>query len=458
MKDNDVKQKALSIIRRENMLTAGDAVLVGLSGGADSMTLLHVLLELRDELGLCRVAAAHVNHGLRGEEAARDEQFVRQYCAAHEVPLFLCHADVAAAAQAAGQGIEETGRQIRYAFFAETAEKNGFTRIATAHTRSDVTETILLHMVRGCGLQGISGISPTRGQIIRPLLDCTRAEIETYCAEQKLAYVTDSTNTDTVYARNRLRHCVVPELYRINPQIEEAFARLAGTARRDAAFLQEFAQRALEQVRSPAGKAGRYDRKRLGELSEAIAVRVLMLAAEESGATGCEDRHAEAMLQLREAEGAVTLPGNIIVRTNGQLLQIEPCSAPPESFSFLALSGSRYEIAGSTYVFEILSREKFEFQKKIHKILLKNAFNYDKIEGNIRIENRQPGDAFHPAGRGVGKTLKKLFNEAKLPEQQRAATPILRDEQGIVLVYGFGCDKRVAVDNAATQIAVLYLV
>ena len=191
----DVRAKALAVIREEGMLCPGDMVLVALSGGADSVALLHLLLSLKESLGLQEIAALHVNHRIRGEEADQDEAFVQSLCGAWHVPLEIVRREVALLAQEQGKGLEETGREVRYAALEEAAGRMGETcRIATAHTLSDNIETVLLHLCRGCGIHGLTGIPPVRGRVIRPLLCCSREEIETYCREHSLSFVMDSTN------------------------------------------------------------------------------------------------------------------------------------------------------------------------------------------------------------------------------------------------------------------------
>ena len=210
-------------------------VVVAVSGGADSMTLLHALAALREEKALS-LLAAHVHHGLRGEQADADEAFVREQCEAMDVPLAVLHADVAREALR-GEGIEAAGRRIRYDFFRRLAQQKGYSFIATAHTADDNLETVLLHLTRGSSLHGLCGIPPIDGMLIRPLLSCTRAQIEAYCAAHHLSYVTDATNADVSYSRNRVRALVVPQLRSINPGVVAACDRLTAGLREEDAFL-----------------------------------------------------------------------------------------------------------------------------------------------------------------------------------------------------------------------------
>ncbi|MBQ9109096.1 MAG: tRNA lysidine(34) synthetase TilS, partial [Oscillospiraceae bacterium] len=202
-----MKANALKTIAEFHMLTQGDFVAVGVSGGADSVALLSLLCCLRGELDLTLVAC-HINHNLRGAEAKRDEDFVRRLCDRLGVECRVLSADVAALAREEGRSVEETARQVRYRFFAETAGKRG--KIATAHTAADNTETVLLNLARGSGLRGLCGIPPVRGNILRPLIGGTREQTEAWCCQNGLEWVEDSTNAADDYTRNRLRHHAVP--------------------------------------------------------------------------------------------------------------------------------------------------------------------------------------------------------------------------------------------------------
>ena len=224
-----VKQ-ARETIAAYGMLAPGERVLAALSGGADSVALLLVLRELG-----YTVSACHLEHGLRGAEAERDAAFCQDLCDSLHIPLFVKHADTAAHAKETRQSIETAARALRYAFFAEVLAQTGIPKVATAHTASDNLETVLFHLVRGTGLDGLCGIPPVRDQIIRPLIACTRDAVEAELARRGQPFVTDSTNLSDHYTRNRLRHAVVPVLQSLSPHAEQAAAGLSARLRLDAA-------------------------------------------------------------------------------------------------------------------------------------------------------------------------------------------------------------------------------
>ena len=205
----DLAAQAAAFADKYNMLPQGSTVLCALSGGADSMALLSVLEALAKPRSLT-LHAAHFNHQLRGEESQRDEDFVVQWCQKRGIPLVVGRGDVAQEAQEQGKGVEETARAMRYGFLTATAQELGADKIATAHNADDNAETLLLHLARGTGLDGLTGIPPVRGILIRPLLATPRIDIAVYLAQEEIPHVEDSSNQDTVYARNRLRQEVMP--------------------------------------------------------------------------------------------------------------------------------------------------------------------------------------------------------------------------------------------------------
>ncbi len=228
-----MKSKVKSVIERYNMLSNGDTVVVGLSGGADSMTLLHILYELRDTYNL-DIIAAHVNHGIRGDEAQRDQDFCQGVCDALGLKLEVLNVDVPSLAKERGVSEEVAGRDVRYEFFGRLAGEQG--KIATAHNANDAVETMLLNLCRGTGLLGLASIPPTRANIIRPLIECSRDEIEQYIEENNLTYVTDSTNLTDDYTRNKIRHNIIPELTSVNENAILNITRCIGTLREDSAY------------------------------------------------------------------------------------------------------------------------------------------------------------------------------------------------------------------------------
>lgn len=297
---------------RYNMLPPGTGVLCALSGGADSMYLLHQLISLREDRCL-QVCAAHYNHGLRGAESERDAAFVAQQCGKLNVPLMTGRGDVSARARENRAGIEETARNLRYAFLNEAADALSCSRIATAHTLNDQAETVLMNLCRGSGTRGLAGIPPVRGRIIRPLLQTGRDEIIGWLRENGVPWVEDSSNDGSDYTRNRFRHDVMPLLLRENPSSLAAIGRAAELLREDDACLCRMAEAFLRDY----WNGSELPAKKLLGLETAVAARVLRTVC----GTGLSRERTQALLRFAEGteRGVLELPGQKVHRSHGML-------------------------------------------------------------------------------------------------------------------------------------------
>lgn len=423
-----IRPKIEEMLRRYDMLSGGTEITVACSGGADSAALLDALISLREKLHIT-VSAAHYNHGIRGGEADRDELFVRELCGHYGIELTVGRGDVPVAARARGESLELAARRMRYAFLEQAA---GDGLIATAHTASDNLETVLFHLTRGTGADGLCGIPPVRGRIIRPLLGCTREEIEAYCGARGLSYVTDSTNLSDDYTRNRLRHLVIPQLKAINPAVEQAAARCCAFLREDCAELDDRARVAYAQ----ALRGQALDTAVLNALAPAVAKRVLRLFCAEH-AVETDAYHLERLFEISIRGGRCSLPGGLSAWRAGERLQIGSGQAPDCSFSVS------------------LSEKTVDFSKdpkKIHNLLLNNALDCDKIVGKLELRTRRPGDRFLLRRGGGTKTLKKLYNEYRIPLCERENLPVLCDERGIVWIHRIGTAERCAVGLSTRRI------
>jgi tRNA(Ile)-lysidine synthase len=281
----DLKDTVLKTISQRDpnapLITQGERVLVAVSGGPDSLALLHVLIDLRDTLKLDWLGAAHADHGLRGEESDADREFVEGFCAREHIPCVTGRIDVPSIRESRGVGMEEAARIGRYVFLEETATRVGASKIATAHTQDDRVETILLHILRGTGLEGLKGIPYQREAYIRPLLDVTRESVEAYCLEQGLSPRIDSTNSDPAIAtRNRIRHELLPMLEReYNGKVRRAIISLSEIAARDSEHLTAEAHQTLSTLSTAIKDGGlKIDGHKLLGLSESMQRHVLRRA------------------------------------------------------------------------------------------------------------------------------------------------------------------------------------
>lgn len=412
-------------------------VLLALSGGADSMSLLYLLHAMQSTFGFA-LEAAHVNHGLRGEESDRDEAFVRKVCGELSVPLHVLRTDVAAEAKKTGEGLEACGRRVRYAFFESVAKAE----IATAHTLSDSCETVLQHLARGSGLRGLCGIAPVRGRIIRPLIACSRAEVEAFCRAEQIAYVTDSSNLSDDYSRNRIRRYVLPVLGEVYPGAQDAVGRCTELLRQDADYLDAAAQELLRTARRKFG----YDASALKNAHPALRGRAIAEIL-------CTAMHARPQLQhirlceaLLEKGGAVQAEANATACVYGGLFYIRrplrPAWTAQISDGFAALPFGRAKI-------EILSTEKLQ---TVHKDDLAKCVCCDTISSDVYFRSRQPGDAMTRVHSGCRKSVKKLLEEQQVPACFRNDIPVLTDGKQILWMEDVGCDADFALTPQSEKV------
>lgn len=405
----------------------GARVLCAVSGGADSMCLLALLRETGDYT----LAAAHFEHGVRGEESLRDCAFVEDYCREKGIDCFVGHADVPACAAAQGLGLESAARELRYAFLERTAAEHGFDRIVTAHTADDNAETVLLNLTRGAGPDGLCGIPPERGKILRPLLRVTRAEIEAYLRETGTPHVEDSSNGSDFCGRNRIRHAVTPVLKELNPSFPEAVARLGRLLRRDGECLDEMAEAIIaadfDGESLPAAE--------LLRLHEAVASRVLRRLLPRSA----EEKHIAAALALCRGDGraSLDLPGAALRRERGRLY-FTPETLEPIPLTLL-VPGRTVIPAGTELAITLKIAAAGE---EIHNSFKTYRLKYESISGNLSVSSPREGERYRPVGRGCTKTLRSLFAEKKATRREKLQTPVFRDEKGIVLVPPFGAAER----------------
>lgn len=423
-----MEQKIERLMKECAMLEGCNRLLLACSGGADSSAMLDFFHRHAEEYGLT-IYAAHFNHRLRGEESDRDEAFVRALCEKYSIPFFTASRDVAKAAARQKISVEMAAREARYAFLEQKAAELG-ARIATAHHAEDNLETMLLNLTRGTGLRGLCGIPPVRDGIIRPLLSCTKDEILAYCEKHHIEYVTDSSNESDLYSRNRIRAEVLPVLSQLNPRLSETAGRTAAWLREDEALLSEMA---LSLLRDSAASGGL---KAELLLSAPAPVRRRALAAAVFAQTGI--RPDSRMLQQAEeilGGGRLQLAGKWFLICRKGLLRVADLTKADRVVPVRIVPGENR--VGSKKI--VLSRENYENADKMH---FKSSLSCDKIKGYLRAGSRLQGATFHPAGRGVGKSLKKLFWESGIPAEQRENLIVLTDDEGVVWIEGFGPDER----------------
>ena len=441
-----LEQKALCALRQYSLFSQGDRIAVGVSGGADSVALLRFLAALRPQFGWDLVVC-HIHHGLRGAEADRDECFVRALAEQLGLPCAVSRIDAAALALRDHISVEEAGRMARYAFFAQTAGKGG--RIATAHTLDDSIETVLMNLVRGTGLRGLCGIPRIRGNIVRPLLDCTRAEVEDYLGALGQPYCTDSTNLTDDYTRNRIRHDAIPALQYANPAAERSIARLCRQMRAMDEWLTAEAAALLQAAAVPGGYDAATLRRAEGPVLDA-ALHALV-----SPVRDAEEKYVSLLRFLvLKGEGGVQLTPQVNYKLRDGLLVcltgegVQRLPAPPQPFE-----PGAYRLPGGYFVkFQVVKYEEFLKNQPIFKKDLNCCADCAKIQGNVILRTRQPGDFFRPGGRHLRKTLKKYYNELGIPQAERPLLPLLADGSEVLWLWGCGFAEGCAPDEYTHEV------
>jgi tRNA(Ile)-lysidine synthase len=468
-RQNGYGKKILNRVSRtmeENaMVQPGDSVLVAVSGGADSVALIHILKALTPILSV-RLAIAHLNHDLRLQESERDAEFVASLAHNLQLPLYLEKIDVRGYRERHRQSPEEAARNVRYDFLNQVAEKNGFTKIAVGHHLDDNAELVLMFLLRGSGPLGISGMPPVRdAKIIRPLIDIKRSEILDYLAQKELQYVSDSSNTNRGYLRNRIRHDLIPDLAsNYNPNIVETLNRLASLVRSE--------DRWMETLVEPIFKSALMKQdadiiclslKILEDVPLAAGRRVIRTAIKKvkGNLRRVAFSHIDAVIRLAikgPVTGSIDLPDRIQVRRDRRALiitkQEQPLRIQGRSAARTTRAGYAYEIStpGTVFIKEAGAHFKLT-EMNIEAVADINGagqqlafFDISKLKCPLLVRNFCPGDRFSPLGMTGTQKLKDFFINNKISRDQRVICPLLISRDKIIWVAGYRMDNSVKVD------------
>ena len=413
-----MRAEILAVCRRE--LRPGDHVVCALSGGGDSVALLHCLLSLRKELGIT-LSAAHFNHCLRGDESDGDEAFVQQLCRDWNIPLAVGRGDPR---QLTDKSPEEAARILRYDFL---MAQEGI--IATAHHADDQIETVLLNFLRGTGLKGLCGMPVRSGRLLRPMLEVPKEDVEAYLAAHSLSCRFDSSNGCDDALRNRLRHHILPFFRAENPNFHATFARMTTLLRQDEAYLEV---KTAEILRNAAEKNG-YNCVKLRNSPENLRSRAIRQLLPIPKPTMAHVELVEGLLRSTDGSASVRLPGGVTAIREYEILRF--AGTEPKAFAPAALyPGKPVRLPGLTvtvdgpYVCQTETDQKTVFAIKAS----------GDLPPAIALRPRQTGDSLRLTG-GT-KTLKKLMIDRKIPAAKRDLLPVLADDHGVIAVYGLGCD------------------
>ena len=423
----NIEERVFSYIEKYNMIEAGSQVIVGISGGGDSVCLLFLLSKYQKRRPF-HLLGIHVNHGIRGQEALRDQEYAKKLCERLGVPFTVYTYSVPAIAQQEKRSLEEAGRMVRRRAFEEKAASLGKKAvIALAHHENDNAETVLHNLIRGTKAAGMGGIRPIQeiGEgvaYIRPLLKVTREEIETYLRQQKIPWMIDSTNQELEYTRNRIRHRIIPEMEKINPKAVSHIAQAADTFQAIEEYLTGQADMLYREYVEQR-ENGYWIRKELfleKELMQSYVIRMVL----EQAADKKQDLtafHVESILSLGKGRtgASVSLPGGVLAsQVYGDLYVRLPDSgeAPLKELELEIFPWENQQILEKTYT---------------------KWFDYDKIKSSLEIRHRKPGDFLTIADTGGRKKLKDYFIDCKIPREEREKVTLLAEGSHILWVVGY---------------------
>lgn len=433
-------RKIRATIKANNLIKQGDSILIGLSGGADSVALTHALAQVKDELGI-KLFTAHLNHGIRGDEAFLDEQFAAEFSKKLGIECFIKRVKIKEMAK--GVSEELLGREERYSFFDELCKKHNINLIATAHNQNDNAETILMNLMRGATLRGLSGIPYQRSNIIRPLLDVSRNEIERYCATNNLHYVTDSTNLCEDYTRNKIRHSLLPLIEdKFNPNFISTLAENAAYFKEDNDLLQKLADDEYNKSVEDNCVAVSH----LISLHDSISRRVIykMIATAIGHSCNVSSKYVDAVLSLAKKQ----ISGKSVDVSSGFEAIIE--------YDKLIIKEKSTQKTDFQYTLP-LCQQIYVKEADLYIVALPAPINNGEcftIPQNavIKVRNRRSGDVFFPSGMTGRKKVKDYFTDAKIPLTIRDKVCIITFDDEIGYIVGKRRDRRFDFDKQGIKI------
>ena len=422
------------------MMSDCETLGIGLSGGADSVCLTYILWANKEILGIKKLKGIHIHHGIRGEEADRDLEFSRKFCKNLGIEFVSYYINVPKETEKTGESVEECARRLRYACF----EKSSCDKVATAHNLNDNIETFVFNLTRGASLSGLCGIPYTRDIYIRPLLDCSRAEIEQYIKKNQLEFVTDSTNLSDDYTRNKIRHNILPLLFEMNPSFDKSFSKCLEALKMSKDFINESAENLLDISRCD----GYYDCNAFADCHDAIKYQVISLILKENNAKDISREHLTSIINIIENGGSVSVCGNIKVNVERKRLFFGEFQKTEYFEILLNPNENSVSTPIGDYEIEIINKKDLQI---VNKQDINCCIDYDKISANVILRNRRDGDEYQLPNRPT-KSFKKLFNENKIPVSERDRMLILSDNNDIIWTEFFGVSKKCKIDDNTKKI------
>lgn len=427
-KDKELKEKIKEYILKNTLIEKNDTVVVALSGGADSVCLLLLLNELKEDLRFM-LKAAHLNHGIRGEEANRDEEFSKRICKELDVEIFTAYRDIPTIS--GGRNTELIARDERYKFLKEVSDKFSSGKIAVAHNKNDVAETVVMRLIRGSSVFGLKGIPVKNKNIIRPLLDINREEIENYLSLKGVSYVTDSTNLEDDYTRNKIRHKILPAMKEINEGFLNSVGNTAKRMDRVSDFIKTSAKECYGEIKDSV------DVEKLSRLHDVLKEYIVTESAYTSGITELSEKNINDITGLFDSESGkqVDLPGGYVaVRIYSEIKFIKK-SNPIDYCKELKI-GKNY-IKEADYTVEIIES--------------KRGIDAEKLALPLYARPKRSGDFIEIKGINGRKKIKNLYTDEKLPIDKRERYPLIMSDEKVVFALG-RCGKDFLSDEKSKNV------
>ncbi len=453
--------KVMTVIKEYKLIEENDRVVVGVSGGPDSMALLYILNDIKEELNF-NIYVAHINHGIRKEEADADEEFVKNTCLKYSLPFYSIKVNMDQYAVENKLTSEEAGRTIRYDFFNKILNDIGGGKIAVAHNKNDQAETLLMRFFRGTGLEGLKGMAYKNMNIVRPLLNISREDIEKFCRDNNIPVRIDRTNLEPIYGRNRTRLEVIPYIIKnYNKGIVDTLNRTAKLMQMDSEFILEIVEEKFKNlvVEESQNSIVLYIDKLKNE-HYSIKSRIIRKSIEKINGSlkGIEEKHINNIITLIDEDitgKSITITNNIVIKTSyGNLIIQKENKYNLEYFKYSFDIGDTINVneLDATITSKVVSIAEIDIKQSNRFI---KFFDYDKIKGGLYIRNRKDGDRFTPLGMSGTKKLKDFFIDEKIPRDKRDSIPIIQDNERIIWVIGYRISEEHKISSSTTRVLVL---
>lgn len=434
-----MQSKVEQTIAKYNMIDDTDKILVGLSGGADSIFLTVMLNRIYNG----RVVCCHINHQIR-DEADYDMNFCEQFCKQNDIEFHCIVVDAVEYSTKNKLSLELGARELRYKQFNKIKSDTNCTKIATAHNLSDSTETVLFNLARGTGVQGLCGIPKVRDDIVRPIIEISKPDIVTYLEDNGIKYVVDKTNYDNYYARNNIRNTIVPQLKQVNSNVEMNISNTTIIL----SEIQQYINKVATDVYAKSIIDNQLDLTDIYDIDVAVKREVIAIYLKEQKISVSFELINSIIIGMEQTQNyKQQVSSNLMIEIKNKKISICHCENVPDIEFEHVLELGEYSSPYKNYHFQLVNEKNVEIFKKNHKKLWNNLLDYDKIKGIVLLHSRKYGMSIKLHNRNCTKTIKKIYIEKKFTSKQKRENLLISDNDGLIYVEGFGCAKRVAIDD-----------